>query len=154
MITRYENDLDAETHLAVLRAVAETLHESVMITEADESVSDPKIVYVNPAFTALTGYRLNEAVGQTPKLLQGGKTERKVLERLKLEILDHHEWKGRTYNYTKSGSPFLMEWEIVPIHDTAGRLRFYLTVQRRVEDRAGDLSGRQAALDRWGAACA
>jgi PAS domain S-box-containing protein len=149
MIPRYESDLDAGTHLAVLQAVAETLTESVMITEADEGVLDPKIVYVNPAFARLTGYTAAEAVGRTPKLLQGGLTDRGVLNRLKVEIRERHQWKGRTYNYTKDGKPFLMEWEIVPIHDTAGRLRFYLTVQRRVEPKGALERRRMQALRRW-----
>lgn len=149
MIPRYESKLDSETHLAVLRAVGETLRESVMITEADDSVLDPNIVYVNSAFTKLTGYAPSEAVGRTPKILQGGLTERRVLNRLKLEIQSSHQWKGRTYNYTKSGRPFLMEWEIVPIHDTSGRLRFYLTVQRRVEPEGPEERRRAAALRRW-----
>ena len=152
MIANYTNDLRADTHLALLTAIAETMSESVMITEADLVTANPKIVYVNPSFTKLTGYQREEVVGQTPKLLQGGKTEREVLERLKVDLHNRHAWKGRTYNYMKSGQPFLMEWEIVPIHDTAGDLRFYLTIQRRV-DEVEPTRDRLEAIRRWSSAC-
>lgn len=148
MVAGYENDIEVETHLAVLSLVAKTLSESVMITEADDWTTNPKIIYVNEAFTRLTGYESQEVVGQTPKLLQGKKTEKKVLQQLKRQLGTSNTWKGRTYNYTKSGQPFLMEWEIVPIHDTAGRLRFHLTVQRRVDGGNGAGLGRAQTLRR------
>jgi two-component system OmpR family sensor kinase len=149
MIKLVEEDLDVETHLAVLEAVAEDMPESIMVTDASEHSTNPSIVYVNPAFTRLTGYTRAEAVGGTPKLLQGGRTDRKVLNQLKRELHDRQMWKGSTYNYTKSGQPFLMEWEIVPIHDTAGNLRFYLTIQRRADQGEASFRKRAALLRRW-----
>lgn len=149
MITRYEAEIDQDTHLSVLKMIADSLAESVMITEAAAHITDPKILYVNPAFTQLTGYTLHEAVNETPKLLQGRKTERVVLDRLKDELATRQLWKGKTYNYTKAGQAFMMEWEIVPIYDTVGALRFYVTVQRRADDSGDGSQRRLDALHRW-----
>ena len=149
MVAVTHNDLDAETHLAVLTAVADSMEESVMITEADPQGSNPRILYVNAAFTRLTGYGPADAVGATPKLLQGGLTDRLELNRLKAELPRSRHWRGCTYNYTKSGQPFLMEWEIVPIHGPDGVLRFYLTVQRRSGDAPARNPRRDASFRRW-----
>lgn len=147
MILRYQDDVDVQEHLLLLATLADAMDESVMITDAADGAFDPPILHVNDAFSKLTGYERDEAVGRTPRLLQGSLTERRVLDHLKVDLQATRHFHGRTFNYMKSGVPFLMDWEIVPIYDTQGQSRFYFTVQRRAD--SGAASHRSDTLARW-----
>src|SRR4030095_14308717 len=71
-----------EEQLRLLNTAIEQSSESVMITTAQLDRPGPQIVYVNPAFTKMTGYAPEEVIGKTPRILQGPKTDRAVLARL------------------------------------------------------------------------
>jgi PAS domain S-box-containing protein len=63
--------------------------DSVLVTEAeplDLASGGPRILYVNEAFTAMTGYSSAEAVGQTPRMLQSPRTDRAELDRLRVAL--------------------------------------------------------------------
>ena len=123
-------DTFAKEQFALVKGLVEDMPEAVMITQAGEGNLNPTILHVNRSFTKLTGYAPEEIVGETPKILQGPRTERHVLDRLKRDLTAKEEFRGRTWNYRKDGSEFLMEWEIVSFHDSLGKVSFYMTVQR------------------------
>src|SRR5262247_2042336 len=79
-----ENAFDdqAEEQLRLLKTAIEQSNESVMIMTARPDPPGPEIVYVNPAFTKMTGYTPEEVIGKTPHILQGPETDRSVLRRL------------------------------------------------------------------------
>ena len=103
--------------------------DGMMITE---NKPEYPIVFVNEAFTRLTGYRNEELVGQSPSILQGPKTDRKVLDRLKKDLSSGGMFHGIAVNYRKDGSEFLMEWKIAPVKDKQGEITHYLAIQRDV----------------------
>ena len=74
--------LDPANLAAVLDSVCATSFDSVMVTEVGEGVHETPIVYVNDAFTELTGYERADVLGKSPAFLQGPGTEREVLDRL------------------------------------------------------------------------
>jgi PAS domain S-box-containing protein len=113
---------------ATLAAVADSLHESVCITTTDLD-DGPTIVFVNDAFTQLTGYLPEEVIGQTPRILHGPKTSRAELDRLRRDLAADRSFSGTTTNYRRDGSEFLMAWYVVALRDGAGRARHYLAVQ-------------------------
>ena len=76
----------AAESLRLLQAAIQQSTESVMITTADLEKPGPEIVFVNPAFTELTGYAVADAVGKTPRILQGERTERAVLDRVRRDL--------------------------------------------------------------------
>ena len=106
--------------------------ESVLITDAQLEPPGPKIVYVNPGFSKMTGYRKSEVLGKTPRILQGPDTDRTVIERLKNALLKGEKFEGETFNYRKDGTPFILQWEITPLEDDNGKIKHYLAVQRDV----------------------
>ena len=118
---------DKTTVENILRRVIDDNYTSVMLTEADSGYS---ILYVNGAFTELTGYSIEEVVGKNPSLLQGPKTDRKVLKRLSQTLNAGHTFQGRTVNYRKDGTEFVMEWRILPISDSDNQTTHFLAVQR------------------------
>ena len=129
--------VDAQLVLRALEPTLRLLDDAVMVTTADLDAPGPAIAYVNPAFTRLTGYPPEEVIGQSPRLLQGPKTDPRVLTRLRGDLEARRFFKGEVINYRKDGSDFLLEWQIAPLLDGSGGVRFWLALQR-------DITGRRA----------
>ena len=102
---------DENLSMSVLSALAENRFDSVLITESTKA---GKIIYANRAFKALTGYSTTEVIGKTPRILQGAATDKKVLNRLRIALLNAKSFEGTAINYRKNGTPFIMEWRVVP----------------------------------------
>lgn len=102
---------------------------SVMLTRADGGYP---IIYVNPAFTKLTGYSYDEVAGKDPGILQGPKTDRKLLEELREKLESGDKFHGKTVNYRKDGSEFIMEWKIFPISNSEKRTTHFLAFQHAI----------------------
>ena len=113
----------------LLKASIEESFNSIIITEA--GIGYP-IIYVNPAFCELTGYGSHEVVGKSPSILQGPKTDQKVLERLNAELSEGRVFHGRAINYRKDGTEFMMEWKIAPVHNEKNDITHYVAIQRNV----------------------
>lgn len=116
-----------EDSLLLLRISAELSFNSVVITDADH-----RILYVNPAFCNMTGYTLDELVGQNPRMLQGPLTDSAVIDRLRLGLKKHGAFNGSTVNYRKNGRPYLVEWTISPVKNAAGDPRFFISMQKDI----------------------
>ena len=114
----------------LLTASMEASFNGVTITTAEPGYP---IVYVNPAFSELTGYRPEELIGKSPSMLQGPDTDQWVLDQLKEKIEAGDLFHGRTVNYRKDGSEFVMEWNIVPIRGEDGKISHYLAIQREAK---------------------
>ena len=105
--------------------IAATAFESqaaIMVTDADR-----RILRVNPAFTRLTGYAADEAIGQLPSLLKSGRQDAAFYAEMwaTLERMGH--WQGEIWNRRKSGEVF-PEWlTITAIRDGCGRLTNYVS---------------------------
>ncbi|HEU4647708.1 MAG TPA: ATP-binding protein [Gemmatimonadales bacterium] len=119
-------------HLTLLDAAITQSHEAVTITTAELDPPGPTIVYVNPAFTTITGYTAAEVLGQTPRILQGPKTDRAVLDRLRADLTAGRVFSGETVNYRKDGREFSLEWQVAPIRDAAGHITHYVAIQNDV----------------------
>ena len=102
-----------------------------MVTTADQA-GNGEIVFVNDAFTEMTGYPEEEVLGETPGLMQGPKTDEGELERLASDLADGKVFQGETVNYKKDGSEFIIEWKVAPVHAENGEVTHYVAVQRDV----------------------
>lgn len=74
---------EAEAGQALLLEAVENANDAVLVTDAQHDLPGPRIEYVNKAFTRMTGYEPEEVIGQTPRLFQGPKTDRIVIERMR-----------------------------------------------------------------------
>jgi PAS domain S-box-containing protein len=115
----------------VLQRFFETSFNAIVITGAEP---DYPIQYVNPEFCRMTGYSVDELIGQSPRMLQGEKTNRKTLQRLKATIESGQFFHGAAMNYRKNGEAYPVEWNISPVYAADGKLTHYLSIQK-------DLSG-------------
>jgi PAS domain S-box-containing protein len=127
--------------LRLLQAAVEAAGEAILITTADLDEPGPTILYANPAFVRLTGYRTEEAVGRSPRFLQGPKTERAALDAARDSLTAGEAFQGEAFNYRKDGSTYRVEWLITPVWDADGRITHWVAAQR-------DITGRRAFEDR------
>ncbi|MGA2569728.1 MAG: PAS domain S-box protein [Terracidiphilus sp.] len=119
-----------ERSLRQLSAAVEQSPVSVIIT-------DPKgnITYVNPRFTQVTGYTLEEAVGKNPRILNSGYSTRETYERLWETILQGQQWRGEFRNRKKNGEHYWEASVITPILDSTGAITSFLAVTEDVTER-------------------
>ena len=118
---------DLKTIENVLKTALDGNFSSMMLSRAD---AEYPVVYVNPAFTELTGYQYEDVIGKAPTFLQGPKTDHVVLDSLREAIAGGNVFHGKTVNYRKDGSEFTMEWKIFPINNSKNETTHYLAVQR------------------------
>lgn len=116
----------------------------IVVTSADLDPPGPTIVYVNPAFTSLTGYTAEEAIGRTPRMLQGPGTDREVLRRISEDLRAGREARATVLNYGRDGAPYWLEMHIVPLRDSRGEIRHFAAIERVVET-LGDRTSAGAA---------
>ncbi len=110
--------------------VLENLHRGIMVTDVKlEGPASPRIIYVNRAWLKMTGYGRDEISNQTPRMLQGKHTDRAVLSSLKQKLLNREVFHGQTWNYRKSGEPFLMNWYCYAIYSERSKPIYYVAEQ-------------------------
>ena len=94
-----------------------------------------RIEYVNPRFTDVTGYSLEEVRGQSPRLLKSGNTAPAEYRKLWQTILAGKEWRGEFHNRRKNGEFFWESACISPILDAAGRITHFVAVKEDITER-------------------
>ncbi len=133
----------------ILGAVVEFGRDGVTITDNQIEPPGPHILYVNQAFSRITGYSSEEVVGKSPRILQGPRTERAVTQRLRNCLLHGEPFFGETYNYRNDGTEFVMEWQVSPITDPSGAITNWVGIQRDVTSRHRDAEALRCSLAKW-----
>ncbi len=90
------------------------------------------IEYVNPQFSSLTGYSVNEAIGQSPSILKSGLTKEETYQTLWKTISNGYEWKGEFCNRKKNGDLFWESAVISPVFDSNGSIVNYIAIKDNV----------------------
>lgn len=116
----------------LLRTIVESTRDSVVVTRATMEGAGPRILYVNRSFTEMTGFEPAAALGRTPSILQGPRTERRVLDQLRGCLAAGEPFEGETVNYRKNGEAFVNHWYIETLRPKDTDEQFYLAVQRDV----------------------
>lgn len=118
--------------LDLLERATMPAYDAIMITDLDLEKPGPTIVYVNNGFTKMTGYAKEEVIGKSPRLLQGPKTDLKVMVHLRDRLLNDQPFCGRTINYKKDGTEFMNKWDIHPLRNEDGIITHWVSYQREV----------------------
>jgi PAS domain S-box-containing protein len=127
----------AEAQLRLLKMAIEQSNESIIITTAQLDPTGPQIIYVNPAFTKMTGYAPEEVIGKTPRIMQGPKTDRSVLGQLRKDCAAGKVFHGEMINYRKDRSEIHLEWNVGPVRNERGEVTHFAVAQRDVTERRG-----------------
>lgn len=129
-----------QERLRLLEKAIEVSPAQVMITD-----TQPSILYVNRAFTEVTGYRCDEVEGKNPRILQSGKTPRETYLDLWTRLQAGRPWSGEFINRRKDGKEYVEFAHIAPVFDEARQITHYiavkfdLTEQRRITERLSHL---------------
>ena len=143
LMQRYKHEIDQQqTELAAssreLRLAGQVFDaagEGAMITDANNH-----IMAVNPAFTRITGYALDEVVGRSPAFLSSGRHSHQFYARMWQALRDDKRWQGEIWNRRRTGE-FYPQWlSITVVEDEQGRARNYVAM-------LNDISERKAAED-------
>jgi len=124
------NQKRAENELRKLSRAVEQSPASIIITNIKG-----KIEYVNPKTLEITGYSLDELIGQNPRVLSSGKIPVKEYKILWETITSGKEWHGEFYNKKKNGDLYWEYASISPIVDENGMVTHFVAVQEDMTDR-------------------
>jgi PAS domain S-box-containing protein len=125
-----------QRHLRLLESVIINAKDSILITSAEpQQEPGPKILFVNEAFTAMTGYDLAEVVGQSPRFLQGPKTDANALKRMREAIQQWEPCEITIVNYKKNGEEFWVNLSISPVLDIKGNYTHWIAIQRDITEK-------------------
>lgn len=111
---------------AALRAAA----NAVVITRADGVIE-----WVNPAFTTLTGFTRNEAIGNNPSILRSGEHDDDFYTSMWETIKAGDVWKGELVNRRKDGSTYHEEQTITPVRDFTGKVSRFIAIKQDISER-------------------
>ncbi len=109
-------------------------------------ITDPQAIieYVNPAFTKVTGYTREEALGRNPRFLKSPATPPEQWRAIWKQLKEGTVWQGEFENLRKSGEPFFERATIAPVHDEDGSLMGYIGIKADVTEQKRERAERRA----------
>lgn len=117
----------AEEGLVKLSSVVEQTADSVLITDAAGCIE-----YINPAFTALTGYEPADVLGRNPRLLKSGEHDHDFYQELWDTILAGQIFHAVLVNRKKTGELYHADTTITPIKDGTGRITHFVSTEQDI----------------------
>ena len=120
----------SEELIRKLSRVVDQSPSTIVITDTEGTIE-----YVNPRFTALTGYAPEEAVGKNPRILNAGKLPKEVYEGLWKTLAGGNEWSGELLNRKKNGELFWEYATIAPVRDDRGTVTHYVAIKEDITKR-------------------
>ncbi len=122
--------LSSIERLLVLEKAVNATREMIMITDRNG-----RIIFVNDSFVSTTGFPREEAIGQSPKILQSGHHSRQFYARLWSVILSGGTWEGDVINRRRNGSVYPERMRITPVLDGHGRIGQFVAIKQDVSAR-------------------
>ncbi|MGD8589695.1 MAG: EAL domain-containing protein [Chromatiales bacterium] len=113
----------ADERLRLSAAMIKSIRDAVVVTDLG-----PRIEAVNPAFTDITGYQVDEVLGKNPNILRSGRHDKAFYQALWGELLERGSWQGEIWNRRKNGEVY-PEWlSISTVRDEQGQPTHYVAV--------------------------
>lgn len=116
--------------LAFAPEVVDITSDSIIITDKNQS-----ILFVNSAFSKITGYTSNEVLGKNPSLLQSGTHSEKFYQKMWDKLLRGENFKNVMINKHKRGTIIYEEKVIIPVRDKNGKISHYVSIGRDITNR-------------------
>lgn len=126
----------SEEKLQLLESAVANANDAIIILEAEPGeMRGRRMLYVNEAFTKMTGYTFEEATSRTLRILRGPKTSLSALNKIRLALEQCKPVRVELINYRKDGTEFWVECNIVPFADQGGSFIHWVSVQRDITER-------------------
>ena len=113
----------AEERLRLAASVFTHASEGIMITAADGTIID-----VNDAFSRITSFSRDEALGRNPRILRSGRQEQEFYAALKRDLAEKGHWYGEVWNRRKNGEVYAVMETINVVRDAQGHTRHYVAL--------------------------
>ena len=117
----------SEEQIRLLSKAVEQSPTSIEITDKDGN-----ILYVNPKFEKITGYRLDELIGENPRILKSGEQSDEFYYELWNTILSGNVWQGEFRNKKKSGELYWESAVISPVFDSKDNIISFVAVKEDI----------------------
>ncbi len=122
--------LETQQELEKLSSAVEQSPAIVIITNTDGLVE-----YVNPTFTAVSGYEPGEILGRNPRMLKSGGTPAEAYRQLWKTLKSGAQWRGELHNRKKDGSAYWVSASISPLKDQDGVITHFIGIQEDITER-------------------
>ncbi|WP_164931917.1 EAL domain-containing protein [Janthinobacterium sp. 17J80-10] len=134
----------AEERMQLAASVYEAAAEAIVVTDAGN-----RIISINPAFTEMTGYSAQEAIGQTPKMLSSGRNDPALYQEMWRSLRETGQWKGEIWNRRKNGEIYAEWLSINTLLDAQGQVFRHVAMFSDITGRknAEELIWKQASYD-------
>ena len=119
-----------EQQLLKLSQVVEQSPETIIITDLQGQIE-----YVNNAFTAVSGYSKERAIGDNPSMLRSGETSAATVRSMWAALNAGSPWKGEYINRRQDGSDYTEFSHIAPIRQSDGTITHYVAVQENISEK-------------------
>jgi PAS domain S-box-containing protein len=113
-----------------LSTAIEQASETIVITDIDGN-----IIYANPSFEKISGYKVEEAIGQNPRILKSGKQDDKYYKKLWNTITRGKVWHGEFINKKKNGQEYIEDATISPIKDDKGKITHFVAIKNDITEK-------------------
>jgi PAS domain S-box-containing protein len=136
---------EEEQRLKLLETVITHTKDSIIITESNLNEGKiPNIVYVNPAFTKISGYNAEEIIGKSPEIFIGPDSDIEEHDKLIDAIKNKQECQIETLSYKKDQEAYWVNFNMLPVYDSEGELSHWVSIQRDVtEDKKQEVEKEQ-----------
>lgn len=116
-------------------AIVQNAKDVVIVTKSDPiDEPGPEIVYVNDAFTEVTGYSAEEVMGKTPRILQKDGTDREELARIREALEKREPVRATLKNFSKSGKEYWVDLSMLPLKNHEGLVTHFASIQRDITE--------------------
>ena len=122
--------MGSEEKISLLLAALQACTNGVAITD-----SGANFIWANPALTHLTGYPIEELIGQNARILKSDKQDPTYYEQLWRTILSGRTWRGEFINRRKDGSLYTEEQAITPVRDRHGIITHFIAIKQDITER-------------------
>ncbi|MDX1811416.1 MAG: PAS domain S-box protein, partial [Gammaproteobacteria bacterium] len=119
-----------EAEVRKLLSAVEQSPAIVMITDTEGNIE-----YVNPRFTELSQYSVDEVVGRNPRVIKSGATSKENYQQMWQTLTSGKIWYGEFHNRRKDGSQYWVSASIAPVMDQAGTIIHYVAVEDDITER-------------------
>ncbi|WP_281297116.1 PAS domain-containing sensor histidine kinase [Flavobacterium limnophilum] len=127
---------EEEQRLKLLETVITQAKDSIIIIEPDLHNSNiPKIVYVNPAFSVMSGYDSDEIIGESPSIFIGPNSDMQELKKLSIAIRNKQECQIETISYKKNKEEYWVGLSMLPVYNSDQELSHWVSIQRDITEK-------------------